>query len=248
VADANPEFRHISPPVRPRAYTKPPGRVGKKSPHNGPLAAKNPKEHINMNSRFNSTAASVLGAMATWLGSDAAAPSTTEPGRSKTVPLGDEGHIVVGLWAGTSVDRGPRPLSTSRYSLDAVLSGRLGQAPAQSFFVTSISFGAGSHEVEPHLLWELHHLAGTLARLPRLEVELDGHADSQGPRDQNRELSQRRGTAVHELLARAGSDQQRIISRAYGKLQARYVSEDHEGRSFDRRVLVRVTLGCLNHV
>ena len=198
-----------------------------------------------MNSRFNSTATSVLGTMATWLGSGAAAPSRTEPGRSKTVPLGDEGHIVMGLWAGTSVDRGPQPLSTSRYSLDAVLSGSLRHASTQGFFVTSISFRAGSHEIEPHLLWELHHLAGTLARL---NVQLDGHTDSQGPRDQNRELSQRRLTAVHELLARAGIDQQRIISRAHGKLQARYVSDDHEGRSFDRRVLVRVTLGGLSHV
>jgi len=201
-----------------------------------------------MNSRFNTAAATVIGALATWLGSSGSRSTGIGAGRSEAVPVGDAGHIVVGFWAGTCFDEAAQPSWAVPFSRPGRTPHRRNRTQQVDVFVTSVPFRPCSHEIEPHLLWELHHLARSISRFSILDVNLSGHTDSRGPRDKNRELSERRVTTVRDILIHSGVESQRILSRAHGRLRARYSPDDTQGHAFDGRVLVRVTEGGANHV
>lgn len=84
-------------------------------------------------------------------------------------------------------------------------------------------------------------LAGALARLPAVNVNLEGYADERGAADYNLALSQRRASYVHDLLVSQGVDPARIFSRARGEVPAQNANIDEY--ALQRRVNMTLFVG-----
>lgn len=109
--------------------------------------------------------------------------------------------------------------------------------------MVSIPFRTGSWSIESHLERHLCALARALIEIPCLQVKLEGFADTRGSRRFNRKLSMRRVYAVWTVLARAQLPVERMRLTAHGDRGAMYAKGDRGGYPFDRRVLIRFTLG-----
>lgn len=107
----------------------------------------------------------------------------------------------------------------------------------------SIPFRTGSWFVEPHLEAHLVTLSRALIDIPCLQVKLEGFSDRRGSRRFNRKLSMRRVYAVWTVLAREGLPVERMRLKAHGDRNALYGRDDRGGYPFDRRVVIRFTLG-----
>jgi outer membrane protein OmpA-like peptidoglycan-associated protein len=84
----------------------------------------------------------------------------------------------------------------------------------------------------------LYEVAETLRQNPHIElVEVQGHTDSRGAADYNRELSDKRAAEVRRFLIEEGSiDGARLLSRGYGEDQPVDPSETEAAWAQNRRV------------
>ena len=84
----------------------------------------------------------------------------------------------------------------------------------------------------------LYEVAETLRQNPHIElVEVQGHTDSRGAADYNRELSDKRAAEVRRFLIEEGSiDGGRLLSRGYGEDQPVDPSETEAAWAQNRRV------------
>jgi outer membrane protein OmpA-like peptidoglycan-associated protein len=81
-------------------------------------------------------------------------------------------------------------------------------------------------------------LAGTIATMSGLRVQLDGFADERGDPDYNLRLSQQRVDFVREQLIAAGVDAARIVANAHGEVPARDDAAD--SYALERRVSLKL--------
>ena len=81
-------------------------------------------------------------------------------------------------------------------------------------------------------------LAGTLATMPEIRIQLDGFADERGDEQYNLELSEKRVEFVREQLVAAGIHPDRISVNAHGESPAQDDSID--SYALERRVSVRL--------
>jgi cell division protein FtsN len=72
------------------------------------------------------------------------------------------------------------------------------------------------------------------------KVEIQGHTDTEGPRQHNLLLSQRRADSVRKALIRRGVDFQRLDSKGYGPDQPIADNATPEGRAKNRRVQFKI--------
>jgi outer membrane protein OmpA-like peptidoglycan-associated protein len=84
----------------------------------------------------------------------------------------------------------------------------------------------------------LAELAGTLAAMPDIQVQLDGFADERGDASYNQQLSEKRVEFVREQLVAAGVDVSRIRHSAHGEAPA----QDNTVDSFALERRVSLTL------
>ena len=84
----------------------------------------------------------------------------------------------------------------------------------------------------------LAELAGSVASLRDLRVQLDGFADERGDADYNLELSQKRVEFVRDQLIAAGIDPARIRIAAHGEMPAQDDSVD--SYALERRVSLKL--------
>ncbi len=88
---------------------------------------------------------------------------------------------------------------------------------------------------------ELNKLATMLQQNTGIQVEISGHTDSVGPKEYNKQLSQRRANAVKNFLTSKGIDARRIKSVGYGEDKPLASNDDNgEGREINRRVEFKV--------
>ena len=78
--------------------------------------------------------------------------------------------------------------------------------------------------------------AETLLRDRTVLVRVEGHTDSTGPADYNRDLSRRRAEAVRDMLIEAGVEANRLQVVAHGEDQPLASNATAEGRRINRRV------------
>ncbi|MFN2424442.1 MAG: OmpA family protein [Cryomorphaceae bacterium] len=71
---------------------------------------------------------------------------------------------------------------------------------------------------------------------PQIDVVIDGHTDDVGSQAYNMVLSENRALSTKEYLMIHGIEQDRIRTRAYGKLRPYSTNETEDGRSLNRRV------------
>jgi outer membrane protein OmpA-like peptidoglycan-associated protein len=82
---------------------------------------------------------------------------------------------------------------------------------------TDILFRSESADLSPNAHPMLHRIALVLSRCPGARLEVAGHTDSDGSRDLNQTLSERRAKAVAEFLVRDGVKLDRIETVGYGQ-------------------------------
>lgn len=102
-----------------------------------------------------------------------------------------------------------------------------------------VVFATDSAELLPDSFAVLDGAVATLARYPRLRIEVAGHTDSRGADAYNRALSQRRAAAVRAWLVERGVTNS-LAARGYGESQPIASNATDAGRRDNRRVTLRI--------
>ncbi len=102
--------------------------------------------------------------------------------------------------------------------------------------LNNIFFKSDKSELLPESKRELDRLVALLLQYPRMEIEIDGHTDSQNTEDYNRKLSEARARAVVDYLAKAGIAASRLTSQGFGEARPVASNDTKEGRQLNRRV------------
>jgi len=104
----------------------------------------------------------------------------------------------------------------------------------------SIDFGSSSAELEPASMPLLEELVATLARCGEERIEIAGHTDASGPREDNLELSLRRAEAVKAYLLAGDVNPERLTAIGYGPDVPLANNATPEGRAQNRRIELKV--------
>jgi len=106
-------------------------------------------------------------------------------------------------------------------------------------------FDVGQASIKPGGRRALANLARFMLEHPERKIEIEGFTDDRGSREANQRLSERRATAVRELLVREGVEAERIAAHGYGAAYPVASNSDSAGRQLNRRVeiLIGETVG-----
>lgn len=104
-------------------------------------------------------------------------------------------------------------------------------------------FDIDRSEVKPAMVTRLTGMAHAMAEVQIYGAMLEGHTDSTGSSDHNRQLSLDRASAVQRILADNGLQQGRLSVVAMGESDPIASNETSEGRAQNRRVVVIVRPG-----
>jgi OOP family OmpA-OmpF porin len=83
---------------------------------------------------------------------------------------------------------------------------------------------------------ELDKVVESLKALPHVKLEIQGHTDSQGAREHNMDLSQRRAETVMNYFIGQGVSPDRLTAKGYGPDKPIATNDTAAGRSQNRRV------------
>ncbi|HVG57833.1 MAG TPA: immunoglobulin-like domain-containing protein [Hyalangium sp.] len=101
-----------------------------------------------------------------------------------------------------------------------------------------VHFDFDKATIQPRSFGLLDQVARVLREHPEiLTVSINGHTDSQGPADYNRNLSQRRAESVREyLIQKGGIAPERLQAQGFGEDQPIETNATNAGRAANRRV------------
>jgi OmpA-OmpF porin, OOP family len=103
--------------------------------------------------------------------------------------------------------------------------------------LNNIFFESDKAVLLPESRRELKRLAALLRQYDKMEIEIDGHTDSQNTEDYNQKLSEARAAAVLNYLTREeGISASRLTSKGYGESRPVVGNDTKEGRQLNRRV------------
>ncbi len=103
--------------------------------------------------------------------------------------------------------------------------------------LNNIFFESDKAVILPESRRELKRLAGLLRQYEKMEIEIDGHTDSQNSEDYNQKLSEARAAAVLNYLAKEeGIAASRLTAKGYGESRPVAGNDTKEGRQINRRV------------
>lgn len=107
---------------------------------------------------------------------------------------------------------------------------------------TQIIFQSGSYRLLSKSYGPLYEVARILKENPSLHLIIEGHTDNTGTLSGNRLLSENRAHAVMQYLLKAGIDKNRLQSAGYGETQPVADNSTPEGRTKNRRVVLKPAL------
>lgn len=87
----------------------------------------------------------------------------------------------------------------------------------------------------------LNKLADVLKAYPDTDIELQGHTDSKGSDNYNKQLSKERASIVSNYLSQNGVSNSRMSVVGYGESLPKYINETADGRALNRRVEFLIT-------
>jgi outer membrane protein OmpA-like peptidoglycan-associated protein len=87
----------------------------------------------------------------------------------------------------------------------------------------------------------LKEVAKVLKANPNIQIRIEGHTDSRGSKDYNRELSQRRAQSVVDYLVQQGIARSRMNPKGFGEAKPIASNRTKEGRAANRRVEIQIT-------
>jgi outer membrane protein OmpA-like peptidoglycan-associated protein len=104
-----------------------------------------------------------------------------------------------------------------------------------------VHFETNRAKIRPESFGLLDTVAQVLRDYPAIQVEVQGHTDSQGPDKKNLKLSQQRADAVREYLISHGIEPYRMTATGYGEARPIESNKTASGRAANRRVEFRRT-------
>jgi outer membrane protein OmpA-like peptidoglycan-associated protein len=107
-------------------------------------------------------------------------------------------------------------------------------------FKGDVTFDTNSTVLRPGLQSEINRVAGVLNQYPNTLVRVEGHTDSKGTDAYNMDLSNRRATAVENLLVQRGIADSRIEAVGYGETLPVATNDTEAGRQRNRRVEIKI--------
>ena len=110
----------------------------------------------------------------------------------------------------------------------------------EDLVLEGVNFASSKAELRPESFAVLDKVADSLKAWPLVEIEIQGHSDSTGGAELNRELSGQRAEAVRSYLELKGIASDRMTAVGYGEDKPIADNSTKEGRAKNRRVtLVR---------
>lgn len=105
-----------------------------------------------------------------------------------------------------------------------------------------ILFDLDKSSLKPESVKQLMHIVTLMQTYPDLNLEVQGHTDSQGSDEYNKTLSQKRAGTVCTFLELFGIHSGRLVPKGYGETMPKATNDTEEGRAKNRRVeLVRIS-------
>ncbi len=105
----------------------------------------------------------------------------------------------------------------------------------------TVYFDTNKATIKPVSFSLLNEVAQALKDNPKIEVEVQGHTDSQGDDAFNKKLSQKRAESVMAFLIKAGVASNRMVPKGYGEDQPIADNRTTAGRADNRRVEFVIT-------
>jgi outer membrane protein OmpA-like peptidoglycan-associated protein len=102
--------------------------------------------------------------------------------------------------------------------------------------MSDVLFDTGSSTLKPGAREKLAKISGIVLAHPGLTLQIEGHTDSVGSDDFNRQLSERRADSVRDFLAEQGVQPSSMTAKGLGKTQPVASNDNAEGRQRNRRV------------
>jgi len=99
-----------------------------------------------------------------------------------------------------------------------------------------VEFETDRAEIRPLYEPELESVATVLENNPGLKIQIQGHTDSVGAAEYNRQLSEKRAKAVMAWLVNRGIDRKRLSAIGLGEARPVAANDTAEGREQNRRV------------
>lgn len=112
--------------------------------------------------------------------------------------------------------------------------------PRLNFLAQSIFFELNSAQIKGSSEVILGEIYALLNQFPNLPFVIEGHTDSTGTAEYNRQLSQKRAQAVVNALVAKGIQKNNLIAIGLGESQPFAANTSAEGREKNRRVHIRV--------
>ena len=97
-----------------------------------------------------------------------------------------------------------------------------------------------SATVKPGLYSEIDRIGNIMINYPQTSILVEGYTDSVGSEEYNMKLSNRRATAVRDLLVNKGVSSTRIRAIGYGETLPVATNDTPEGRQRNRRVEIKI--------
>lgn len=116
----------------------------------------------------------------------------------------------------------------------------VGAAPPTRQGAWSINFGFDSATVDSSYGGELGRIATEIDRSPDSRVRIQGHTDTSGDADYNRQLSLRRAEATRDALVEAGVDASRIDLQGYGEDAPLFADDSESDNAANRRTDIEI--------
>ena len=114
------------------------------------------------------------------------------------------------------------PDGKDSYHLDVPLNPETSQ---QENVLANVFFDLGKSTLRPESKVELNDFVAYLKKNPKIKIELGGHTDSRGNKDENLKLSNDRAKTVYDYLIANGVLANRLSYKGFGSTQPIYTDE-----------------------
>lgn len=112
--------------------------------------------------------------------------------------------------------------------------------PPKVYTLDNVYFDVGKATLREESYAELNELVDYMKRREDIRVEIAGHTDNTGSKEDNLKLSQRRAEKVEDYLISKGIDARRIDPKGYGEDRPIASNKTKEGRQKNRRTEVHI--------
>ncbi len=144
-----------------------------------------------------------------------------------------------GYGVGKMMDNQEKEMRAALASSEAAAVSREGNLLAVTF-KGDVTFDTNSAVVRPGLYSEINRVAGVMNQYPKTLIRVEGHTDSIGSNEYNMGLSNRRATAVKNLLVQRGISASRIEVVGFGETVPVASNNTEAGRQKNRRVEIKI--------